>query len=209
MAASAQTALRHLPDVEDSEFARDVVAGLSARPKRLSPKYFYDELGAQLFEEITRLPEYYPTRCELAILERHAAEMAAVHSGRCGADRIRQRLDPQGAHAARRGAGDHGLCAGRHFIRDAAAGSGRAAARLSAPRRAAGRGRFHQAVPAAARDRGAAAGRLLPGIDHRQFRAARGGRVPAVTRPTMLGAGVDADHRLRPGQGRARAQRGL
>ena len=51
-----------------SEFARDVIAGLSARPKRLSPKYFYDEIGSQLFEEITRLPEYYPTRCELAIL---------------------------------------------------------------------------------------------------------------------------------------------
>src|ERR1700741_1728065 len=77
MAAVARTALRHASDVVESEFARDVVAGLSARPKRLSPKYFYDELGAQLFEEITRLPEYYPTRCELSILERHAAEMAA------------------------------------------------------------------------------------------------------------------------------------
>ena len=76
MAALAQTALRHEPDVVESEFAHDVVAGLSARPKRLSPKYFYDELGSQLFEEITRLPEYYPTRCELAILEKHAAEMA-------------------------------------------------------------------------------------------------------------------------------------
>jgi dimethylhistidine N-methyltransferase len=77
MAASAQTAFRHLPDVVATDFADDVVAGLSARPKRLSPKYFYDEQGAQLFEEITRLPEYYPTRCELAILERHATEMAA------------------------------------------------------------------------------------------------------------------------------------
>ena len=78
MAALAQTALRHVPDVVESEFARDVIAGLSARPKQLSPKYFYDEAGAQLFEEITRLPEYYPTRCELAILERHAAEMAKL-----------------------------------------------------------------------------------------------------------------------------------
>ena len=55
-----------------------MIAGLSARPKQLSPKYFYDEAGAQLFEEITRLPEYYPTRTELAILERHAAEMAKL-----------------------------------------------------------------------------------------------------------------------------------
>ena len=76
MAALAQTALRHVPDVVELDFANDVIAGLSARPKQLSPKYFYDELGAQLFEEITRLPEYYPTRSELAILERHAAEMA-------------------------------------------------------------------------------------------------------------------------------------
>ena len=76
MAALAQTALRHVPDVVESDFADDVIAGLSARPKQLSPKYFYDELGAQLFEEITRLPEYYPTRCELAILEKHASEMA-------------------------------------------------------------------------------------------------------------------------------------
>jgi dimethylhistidine N-methyltransferase len=78
MVALARTALRHLPEVIESEFARDVIAGLSARPKQLSPKYFYDEAGAQLFEEITRLPEYYPTRTELAILERHAGEMAKL-----------------------------------------------------------------------------------------------------------------------------------
>jgi dimethylhistidine N-methyltransferase len=78
MVARVQTALQHAPDDAESEFARDVVAGLSARPKGLSPKYFYDERGAQLFEEITRLPEYYPTRCELAILENHAADMAKL-----------------------------------------------------------------------------------------------------------------------------------
>src|ERR1700742_1561019 len=77
MVALARTSLRHEPDVLESEFARDVTAGASTRPKRLSPKYFYDERGAQLFEEITRLPEYYPTRCELSILERHATDMAA------------------------------------------------------------------------------------------------------------------------------------
>jgi dimethylhistidine N-methyltransferase len=76
MVALARTALRQVPDVVESEFAHDVIAGLSAKPKQLLPKYFYDELGAQLFEEITQLPEYYPTRCELAILEKHAAEMA-------------------------------------------------------------------------------------------------------------------------------------
>jgi dimethylhistidine N-methyltransferase len=61
-----------------SGFARDVIEGLTARPKRLSPKYFYDETGSRLFEEITALPEYYPTRCELAILRQHAADMARL-----------------------------------------------------------------------------------------------------------------------------------
>jgi dimethylhistidine N-methyltransferase len=61
-----------------SSFARDVIDGLTARPKRLSPKYFYDETGSRLFEEITALPEYYPTRCELAILRAHAADMARL-----------------------------------------------------------------------------------------------------------------------------------
>src|SRR5689334_19467946 len=61
----------------DSPFAHDIIAGLSARPKRLSPKYFYDEAGSRLFEEITELPEYYPTRTELSILQKHANDIAA------------------------------------------------------------------------------------------------------------------------------------
>jgi dimethylhistidine N-methyltransferase len=59
-----------------TDFARDVIAGLSATPKRLPPKYFYDEAGSRLFEKITRLPEYYPTRTELAILDDAAAAIA-------------------------------------------------------------------------------------------------------------------------------------
>jgi dimethylhistidine N-methyltransferase len=51
-----------------SAFARDVIDDLSQAPKRLSPKYFYDAAGSELFEQITRLPEYYPTRTELTIL---------------------------------------------------------------------------------------------------------------------------------------------
>jgi uncharacterized SAM-dependent methyltransferase len=69
---------RHQPEDRYSLFARDVIDGLTARPKRLSPKYFYDETGSRLFEEITALPEYYPTRCELAILRAHAADMARL-----------------------------------------------------------------------------------------------------------------------------------
>ena len=55
----------------------DVLGGLRASPKRLSPTYFYDERGSQLFDEICELPEYYITRTETAILERHAAAIAA------------------------------------------------------------------------------------------------------------------------------------
>ncbi|HEY4403727.1 MAG TPA: L-histidine N(alpha)-methyltransferase [Xanthobacteraceae bacterium] len=69
---------RHSSAQPYSEFARDVIEGLTARPKRLSPKYFYDETGSRLFEEITALPEYYPTRCELSILRAHAADMARL-----------------------------------------------------------------------------------------------------------------------------------
>src|SRR5919197_1653465 len=50
--------------------ADDVRAGLSREPKELPPKYFYDERGSELFDRITELPEYYPTRCERAILNR-------------------------------------------------------------------------------------------------------------------------------------------
>jgi dimethylhistidine N-methyltransferase len=69
---------RHLSEDRYSAFARDVIEGLTARPKRLPPKYFYDEIGSRLFEEITALPEYYPTRSELAILDAHAPDMARL-----------------------------------------------------------------------------------------------------------------------------------
>src|ERR1700681_4667988 len=69
---------RHEPAAEESSFARDVIAGLTARPKRLPPKYFYDEAGSRLFEEITALPEYYPTRTQLSILSENAADIARL-----------------------------------------------------------------------------------------------------------------------------------
>ncbi|MGW4111005.1 L-histidine N(alpha)-methyltransferase [Actinosynnema sp. NPDC004786] len=53
-------------------------AGLTARPKWVSPKWFYDAVGSDLFEEITRLPEYYPTRAEREILVARAAEIASL-----------------------------------------------------------------------------------------------------------------------------------
>jgi L-histidine Nalpha-methyltransferase len=57
---------------------RDVLAGLTASPKSLPPKWFYDEAGSELFDRITRLPEYYPTRTEASILAERAATIAAA-----------------------------------------------------------------------------------------------------------------------------------
>jgi L-histidine Nalpha-methyltransferase len=56
----------------------DVRAGLTSVPKTLPPKYFYDARGSELFDEITRLPEYYLTRAETAILRRRAADIAGL-----------------------------------------------------------------------------------------------------------------------------------
>lgn len=63
--------------------ADDITRGLNQRPASISPKYFYDQHGSRLFEEITRLPEYYPTRIETALMQQHAADIArAVGVGR-------------------------------------------------------------------------------------------------------------------------------
>ena len=67
-----------LPHSSDAEFKADVLAGLSAAPKRLQAKYFYDGVGSQLFERITEVPEYYPTRTEMKILREHAADIAKL-----------------------------------------------------------------------------------------------------------------------------------
>lgn len=60
------------------DLAGDALAGLSATPKRLPSKYFYDRRGSELFEDITRQPEYYLTRVELALLENRGADIAAA-----------------------------------------------------------------------------------------------------------------------------------
>ncbi len=69
--------------LEPAEMVRaleaDVRAGLSTTPKTLPPKWFYDERGSELFDEITRLPEYYPTRAERSILTERAGEIAGAY----------------------------------------------------------------------------------------------------------------------------------
>ncbi len=71
LAAFSAIPVRSVVD-EESAFADDVIAGLSASPKRIPPKYFYDNEGSGLFEDITRTPEYYPTRSENEILRMQA-----------------------------------------------------------------------------------------------------------------------------------------
>lgn len=68
----------HFHDLQPAaaDFRADVIAGLSRARKSLSPKFFYDNRGSQLFDAITRVPEYYPTRTEIGLLQRHGPEMA-------------------------------------------------------------------------------------------------------------------------------------
>lgn len=75
----------HLHDLAPppDDFRAAVLAGLARRPRRLSPKFFYDARGSQLFDAITRLPEYYPTRTEIALLREHGAEIAALLGEDC------------------------------------------------------------------------------------------------------------------------------
>lgn len=68
----------HLPADQAAAMEQDVRQGLAATPKELSPKYFYDERGSQLFEDITELEEYYPTRRERQILAARSAEIVAA-----------------------------------------------------------------------------------------------------------------------------------
>ena len=119
-----------------------------------------------------------------------------------GADRVRQRLEQEGADPARGGADDRRLCAGRHFLRDARRRR-RQELRRDYPRLAVlpVEADFTKpfALPAAVA--GMRARRIFPGLDHRQFRAARSLLVPAPCRP-HAGPRRDPDHRRRPGEGR-------
>ncbi|MEU5976433.1 L-histidine N(alpha)-methyltransferase [Streptomyces sp. NPDC047315] len=92
---------RTLPkDATGAALRADVLHGLTATPKTLPPKWFYDARGSDLFEEITRLPEYYPTRAEREILRDRASEIAAatgartlVELGSGSSDKTRHLLD--------------------------------------------------------------------------------------------------------------------
>jgi len=85
MASSLLSITNYLAaDAAEDALRRDVRHGLSQAPKSLPPKWFYDSAGSDLFDQITRLPEYYPTRAEAQILDKHAAEIVTV----AGADTL-------------------------------------------------------------------------------------------------------------------------
>jgi L-histidine N-alpha-methyltransferase len=92
---------RHHSDADvAAALAADVLRGLTATPKWLPPKWFYDDAGSALFEEITRLPEYYPTRREREVLATYASDIAAqtqarmlVELGAGSAEKTRLLLD--------------------------------------------------------------------------------------------------------------------
>src|SRR5215471_13840114 len=77
MAGDSLTALQPVAPPESPDFLADVIAGLSSNPRTLPCKYFYDERGAALFQKICELPEYYITRTEIDILDRHRTEIAS------------------------------------------------------------------------------------------------------------------------------------
>jgi dimethylhistidine N-methyltransferase len=90
-----------IPGRFDGGFGRDLLKAFAARPRAISPKYFYDAEGSRLFDRICELPEYYPTRTEVAILETHAqaiarqvgagAEIVEFGAGSC--EKVRLLLD--------------------------------------------------------------------------------------------------------------------
>jgi L-histidine N-alpha-methyltransferase len=92
---------RHHSDADvAAALAADVLRGLTATPKWLPPKWFYDDAGSALFEQITRLPEYYPTRREREVLATYASDIAAqtragmlVELGAGSAEKTRLLLD--------------------------------------------------------------------------------------------------------------------
>ena len=185
-----------------SDLARDARVGLTAEFKSLPPKYFYDELGSQLFEQITELPEYYPTRAE-RVDPRRAGRCDRRRRRSAVPDRARLRLgleDPQPARRdARRRVAAH-LRPGRHLRGDHAPdrrGADRGVPRPPGPRRDL---RLRDR-PRAAAGLGAAPDDRLPRRHDRQLRPARGGCafLGRIASHARLRRHAAAGHR--PGQG--------
>lgn len=84
MTMNAQASVSfHDYEPEQADFRSDVVSGLTQQPKTIPPKYFYDQRGSELFDEICKQPEYYPTRTEIGILQHNAREIAELIGPDC------------------------------------------------------------------------------------------------------------------------------
>ena len=172
------------PDDARAALGADVLLGLTARPKQLPPKCFYDARGSALFEEITALPEYYPTRTEAALLARaRRRDRGAARGDDAGRARARGRRRRPGCCSTRSPA--PGRCAATCRSTSARPRCATALDALAARYPALGaarRGRRLHPPPgpaareghAARRDRGSAA-RRLPRRHDRQPRTARSG----------------------------------
>ena len=188
--------------------ARDIRLGLTAKPKELAPKYFYDERGSQLFEQITELHEYYPTRAEREILAR-ALGRDRRRRGRAGhPGRARLRLGREDAPPAERDARrrlPRHLRPGRHLRGDHPRDRRGAGRGVPGPRRPRPGLRL-RARPRAHPQRRRRAPRRLPRRHDRQPLPRRPARLPRPhRRPARARRPDPARHR--PGQGAAAASR--
>ena len=67
----------------ENNFKEDVLMGLHSNRRSIPPKYFYDETGSKIFDQITRLDDYYPTRCELEIFHTYGQDIASSIGTKC------------------------------------------------------------------------------------------------------------------------------
>jgi hypothetical protein len=182
----------------DPNFRADVLTGLAASQKAIPARWFYDRRGSELFEAITDLPEYYPTRTETALLmppwpraRRARSARGARWSSSARARRPRRRsccarsIPPP-------------MC--RSTFRAISSASRRASCRrVSGPAGLSGRGRFPAPVPLPRRRSRPAQARLLPRLDDRQHECLARGR-SAARDARMAGRGRAAADRHGPGQ---------
>jgi L-histidine Nalpha-methyltransferase len=104
---SSDTSKRPRSSVREADHLTDLRRALQSRPRTIPPRWLYDDRGSELFDEITRLPEYYPTEAEREILDMHSARIAEVSSattvielGSGTSDKTRTLLDAFVAHGA-------------------------------------------------------------------------------------------------------------
>jgi hypothetical protein len=190
------------PDLQagtiDPAFRDDVLRGLAEPIPSIPARWLYDRRGSELFDDITRLEEYYPTRTETALLTRIMPDivaalrpgMAVVEFGAGSATKTPLLLGAihPAAYVPIDISGDY-----LHESAFPGASGGR---------------RFHQRDQASGRDRGNAQAGLLPGLDHRQLRAAQRDRLAAPL-PPDAGDRREAADRDGPGETGRSADRGL